>query len=955
MHKTKLLYLVAIFLVAFITTQKAFCEVLNFSKSGNGIIIHFKKTIVNGPKALKLEVISENIIHVLASPTDSFSSIKSLMAIPLNKSNVKWDVIEKDNNIVLSTALINATINITTGSIGFTDKNGKSILAEKEDRSKIFIPTVVDGEMLYQLKQIFNTPSDEAFYGLGQHQNGIMNYRNNQVDLSQNNTDVAVPFLVSSKNYGILWDNYSVTKVVDSREYEQMGSLKLFSKDGKQGWLTATYYSDKSKPDDIFTSRPESKIDYGYLNDMKNFPEEFKLEKGMVTWEGSIQSDFTGVHKFMFKYAGYAKLWIDGKLLADRWRQAWNPGSAVLDVNMVKGIKQSFKIEWIPCGTESFIGCKWLQPLEAESSNEYSFKSEAGNQIDYYFIYGKNIDDVIGGYREITGRATLLPKWAMGLWQSRERYKSADEILQTVSEFRKRQIPLDNIVLDWSYWETEKWGSQEFDKTRFPDPAGMIKTLHEKYNTHFMISVWPKFYEGIESYKYFNANNWLYKRNIENKQRDWIGKGYISTFYDAFNDKARVAFWDLMNKHLYSKGVDAWWLDASEPDMYSNVDNEQKKQLMSPTAIGSSTQYFNAYPLQNAKGVYEGQRSTNANQRIFILTRSAYAGIQRYAATTWSGDIAARWHDFKDQIPAGINFSLSGLPYWTTDIGGFAVEPRYETAKGNDLEEWRELSTRWYQFGSFCPLFRVHGQFPYREIYNISPEGTPAYESMLYYDKLRYRLMPYIYSLAGKTYHENYTIMRGLIMDFTNDPQVRNIGNQFMFGPSILVNPVTDFHATERAVYLPASTGWFDFYTGKYYTGGQTITANAPLQQIPLYIKEGSVIPFGPELQYTSEKQADIIRLMVYTGKNATFAIYEDENTNYNYEKGKYATIPISYIEGTKTLSIGERKGEFAGMLKERTFQIVWIKKDQPKSFNLKQKPDATIKYSGKRISVSIK
>jgi alpha-D-xyloside xylohydrolase len=425
-----------------------------------------------------------------------------------------------------------------------------------------------------------------------------------------------------------------------------------------------------------------------------------------------------------------------------------------------------------------------MKPLQGEEASEYSFKSEAGTQIDYYFVFGKTMDDLIAGYRDLTGPATLMPKWAMGLWQSRQRYKTQDEILQTVAEFRKRNIPLDNIVLDWNYWEENQWGSQEFDQSRFPDATAMIKTLHEKYNTHFMISVWPKFYEGISNYKYFDEKEWLYKRNIANKQRDWIGQGYVSTFYDAYNDEAKKAFWNSINKSLFSKGIDGWWLDASEPDICSNLDIASRKLLMTPTALGPSVQYFNDYAVQNAKAVYEGQRTEKPDQRVFILTRSGFAGIQRFAAATWSGDIGARWSDLKNQIPAGINFSLSGLPYWTTDIGGFAVEHRYENAQGKDLEEWRSLMTRWYQFGAFCPLFRVHGEFPYREIYNVAPENHPAYKSMLFYDRLRYRLMPYIYSLAGKTYHEHYTIMRGLVMDFPDDPAVKNIGNQFMFGPA---------------------------------------------------------------------------------------------------------------------------------------------------------------------------
>jgi alpha-D-xyloside xylohydrolase len=558
------------------------------------------------------------------------------------------------------------------------------------------------------------------------------------------------------------------------------------------------------------------------------------------------------------------------------------------------------------------------------------------------------MDEVIGGYRTITGKAAMLPSWAFGFWQSRERYKTQDEVLNTVEEFRKRKIPLDNIVLDWSYWKENDWGSQDFDKSRFGNADSMINVLHKKYNTHFMISVWPKFYEGIDTYKDFNSKGWLYSRNIADRQRDWIGKGYVSTFYDAFNKEAQKGFWDLINKKLYSKGIDGWWMDASEPDILSNVSPEKRKQQMTPTALGPAAAYLNAYPLENARGIYEGQRRDDPNKRVFILTRSAFSGSQRFAAVTWSGDIAARWEDMRSQITAGINFSMSGIPYWTMDIGGFAVERRYEKPGAEDLEEWREQMTRWYQFGAFCPLFRVHGQYPYREIFNTAQEDHPAYQSMLYYDRLRYRLMPYIYSLAGATYQKDYTIMRGLVMDHAADSAVNNIGDQYLFGPSLMINPVYKYRSTTRTIYLPNTNGWYDLYTGKYFTGGQYLNADAPYERMPVMVKEGAIIPAGPALQYTNEKPANSITLFVYTGKDAAFTLYEDENTNYNYEKGAFAT----YNEATKTLTIEKRAGAFTGMLAKRTFRIVFIGRNDAKGFDPDQKADATILYNGNRTTV---
>lgn len=392
-------------------------------------------------------------------------------------------------------------------------------------------------------------------------------------------------------------------------------------------------------------------------------------------------------------------------------------------------------------------------------------------------------------------------------------------------------------------------------------------------------------------------------------------------------------------------------MDASEPDILSNTSPEKRKDQMTPVSAGITAEYINAYGLENAKGIYYGQRSVDPAKRVFLLTRSGFAGSQHYAASIWSGDIASRWSDMKAQISAGLNFSLSGLAFWTMDIGGFSVEKRYEKPNEADLEEWRELNTRWFQFGAFAPLFRVHGQYPFREVYNIAPEDHAAYKSMLFYNKLRYRLMPYIYTLAGMTYHKDYTIMRGLIMDFGKDAKVNNIGDQFMFGPSILVNPVYNYKARSRSLYLPAGQGWYDLYSSKYYNGGQQITADASYERMPLYVKEGSIIPFGPALQYTAEKPADPITLYVYTGKDATFTLYEDENTTYGYEKGAFSNIPITYNQAKKQLTIGKRQGSFPGMINNRTFNIVWVNKSQPKELDFDEL-GKNVRYNGNAVMV---
>ncbi|RNL56644.1 TIM-barrel domain-containing protein [Pedobacter jejuensis] len=942
MRKISTLLNTTVFLLAFPII--CLSQNTHYQKTDNGIIV--KPTINNASigKQIKLEVVTEKIIHAVITVADKFSLEPSLMVIPV-KSKPEFSISENGNNVELKTKALTVKVDINTGQIIYQDVAGKSILEEKSFSARSFKAVSNDGEASYQIEQVFNSPDDEAIYGLGQHQDDMMDYKGKQVLLLQNNTDVAIPFLLSNKNYGILWDNYSITKVGDTRDYQPLSSFKLFSKNGEQGWLTASYVDKKTG--EVGITRAESDIDYSFLSDMKKFPDSFKMANGKVTYEGKISSGYTGLQHFNVKYAGYIKIWIDGKMLVDKWRQAWNPGSAVVETEMSKDKKYDIKIEWIPDGNESYLSIKALTPIPEADENQYAFASESGDQINYYFVSGTNADEVISGYRTLTGKAVLMPKWAMGFWQSRERYKTQDDLLGVVKEFRDRKIPIDNIVLDWQYWKPDSWGTHEFEKSRFPDADGMIKTLHDTYHTKLMISVWPKFYSGNANYNLMNKNGFLYKRNIADGRKDWLG--YPSTFYDAFNPEARNLFWDLMNKSLYKKGIDAWWMDATEPDIHSNLPIWERKQNMTPTYLGSGTKYFNAFPLQNSKGVYEGQRKENPNSRVFILTRSAYGGLQRYAAATWSGDIASRWEDMKSQISAGINFSLSGLPYWTMDIGGFSVERRYEDPNTEDLKEWRELNTRWYQFGAFVPLFRSHGQFPFREIYNIAPESHPAYKSMLFYNKLRYRLMPYIYSLAGASYQNDYTIMRGLVMDYGTDSKIKSIADQYMFGPSMLINPVYKYGATSRKVYLPEGNGWYDFYNGKYVKGGQTITADAPYNQMPIYVKAGSIIPFGPEIQYTDEKPADAITLQVYAGKDGTFTLYEDEGLNYNYEKGEFSTITFNYNDNLKTLTIADRKGSYKGMLSNRIFNIIYInpKKSNPLNFN--QKPNKTIRYDGKQ------
>lgn len=927
------------------------CTQTKWEKTGTGVVVQLNPESGNGAKALKLDLVSERIIHVVASPDGKFASTKSLSVLE-QKNAVPFEAVAANDTLVVSAAKVQAKVALKTGQVIFCDEKGNLITRERE-KSRSFTPITVEGTNGYSFTQVFDSPDDEAFYGLGQHQSDEFNYKGQNEILFQYNTKVSVPFVVSNKNYGILWDNYSVTKFGDPRDYSEIDLFKLFDAKGEEGGLTATYYieSDTAK---IFAERKESAIDYENLETIKNFPEKFPFPHSTIVWKGNLEPKESGLYHFKLYYAGYTKVYINDELVVpERWRTAWNPNTYKFAKELEQGKKYALRLEWKPDGGVSYIGLKALSPVAPANQKALTLTSEMGDQIDYYFIRGNNMDEVIGGYRELTGKSQIMPQWAMGYWQSRERYKTDKELVDVVKEYRKRNIPLDNIVLDWSYWPVDGWGSHQFDSIRFPEPAKMVDEVHQM-NAKIMISVWPKFYHTTDHYKAFDEKGWMYRQAVKDSIRDWIGKGYIGSFYDAYSADARKLFWEQMREHIYTKGFDAWWMDASEPDILSNASIEYRKKLMTPTALGPSTKYFNAYALMNAEAIYDGQRGVDPDKRVFLLTRSGFLGLQRYSTATWSGDIGTRWEDMKAQISAGLNFALSGIPYWTMDIGGFCVEGRYERAKegSEDLNEWRELNARWYQFGAFCPLFRSHGQYPYREVFNIAPESHPAYKSMVYYNKLRYRLMPYIYSLAGMTWFNDYTIMRALVMDFPNDTQVNNIGDQYMFGPSLMVAPVYQYQARNREVYFPAGTNWYDFYSGKSINGGQKQNIDAPYEQLPIFVKEGSIVPFGPEINYTGEKPADTITLYVYTGQNGQFNLYEDEAVNYNYEKGKYTNIPLLWDEATGKLTIGERQGQFDGMLIKRTFNIVWVTPEKPVAFNLGAQPAQSVIWEGQAVEV---
>ena len=586
------------------------------------------------------------------------------------------------------------------------------------------------------------------------------------------------------------------------------------------------------------------------------------------------------------------KVYIDGKLVVpERWRTVWNPNSYKFEAAVQKGKKTPIRIEWQPDGDVSYCGLRVAAPRSEAEKNQLSIWSEMSPDMDYYFIAGKDMDEVISGYRTLTGKAPVYPKWVLGFWQSRERYQSSKDIEENMKKFRDLKIPVDNIVQDWNYWKLDSWGSHELEAARYPNPQAMLDSVHALHG-RFMISVWPKFYDTVKNYKELDAKGWMYHQAIKDDIHDWLG--FRGSFYDAYDAGARKMFWRQMDENLYTKykfGIDAWWMDASEPNVRDCTPMWYRKALSGPTALGTATEYFNAYSIVNADAIYNGQRSVNPNQRVFLLTRSGFAGEQRYSTATWSGDIATRWEDMRAQMTAGLNYSMAGLPFWGMDQGGFCVENRYVAAQQEfdrngtenaDLKEWRELQARWNQFGCFVPLYRAHGQWPLREVWNIAPADHPAYKTIVAYDKLRYRLMPYLYSMAGMVHLKDYTMMRGLVMDFNGDEKVLDIKDQWMFGPALMACPVGEYQKYSREVYLPKQKGWYDFYTGAYHAGGQTIVADAPYDKIPVFIPEGAILPIGPEMQWSDEKKPELIDLYVYAGKDGSYTLYEDEGTNYN-------------------------------------------------------------------------
>ncbi len=756
-------------------------SVVSFVSNARGVEFHTQHG------TLRVQVCTDSLIHVLFEPDNHISHPQPWIA-RTDWPTVSFTVREDANkDIVIATKRLRIVAEHDSAALVFEDAAGNLLIREAASpRPRELTPITVDGEKSFRADAYFDLTQDEAIYGLGQHQSGLLNQRGIDLLLMQDNTNISIPFLLSSRGYGLLWNSASLGR------YENHFQPKL------------------------------------------------------------------------------------------------------------------------------------------------ALRAEAADAVDYYLFDGPEFDRIIASYRELTGQAPMLPLWAYGFWQSRFQYNSQQEMLDVAGKYRDLKIPLDNLVLDFDWMV--RMGSHQFT-SNFPDPAALFAKLREMH-VHTMISVWPLYTPPSANFDEMSAHNYFVTGGRTQVPSYYPG----SRLFDALNADARRTFWLQMKTNLYDKGVEAWWLDSSEPlDFYGE---EQGPMLEGAhTALGSGTRYANMYPLMETQAVYEGQRATTDKQRVVILTRSGFLGQQRHAAASWSGDIAPTFDSLRRQIPAGLNYSMSGLPYWTTDIGGF---------QGGDPSNpaYQEVFVRWFQYGTFCPIFRTHGARRANELWSYGPRAQAILAS---YDSLRYRLLPYTYSMAWKTTSEGYTPMRSLVMDFRGDREALEVGDEFMFGPAFLVNPITKAGATSRPVHLPVGTDWYDFSTGAVLSGGQTVNAAAPIETMPLYVRAGSIVPMGPELQYTSEKAADPIELRIYRGADGRFTLYEDDGETYGHEKREYAIIPVTWKDATQTLSIGTRTGSFPGMLQARTFNIVLVGRGHGVGEQPTASADRAVLYTGQAVTVSFR
>lgn len=802
-------------------------------KTTGGIKFSTAQPVLNG----EVTFYSPSIVRVVKYPSAEMPSKKSYPVI-LTPGGVNITYRETGDEVVMQSACMSVTLNVRTGQVEYRDLKGNQLLAEKPYGTN-FLPRKDVEKDSYTVSQTFMLHPDEVIYGLGQRQTGVMNHRNQQIELRNVNTNICIPYFTSEKGYGVYWDNPGLSQFNDT-------------------------------------------------------------------------------------------------------------------------------------------------PYET------SFSSQVGLCSDYYFLYRDgSMDGVISALRDLTGKATMFPLWTMGYWQCRERYKSPDELCNVLDKYRELGVPLDGIVQDWQYWGCDSnWNAMKFmnpsyinkvgdkdwmkyipkghnaddeaalsRKPRIKSPQEMVDYVH-KNNAHLMISIWASFGPWTDQYKELKEMNALLPFET------WpLNSG--TTPYDPFNEKARDLYWRYL-RPMYDMGMDAWWTDSTEPDHFNVKDSDF--DLM--TADGSFRSVHNAFPLMTNKGIYEHQREVSDDKRLFLMTRSSYLGQQHYGSFSWSGDVVSNWQTMRQQIPAGLNYMLCGIPFWTTDLAGF-----FGWEYNNDWTNvaYQELHVRWFQWGCFQPMMRNHCSSPMlNEIYLFGKEGDWAYDAQKRIIELRYRLLPYIYSTAGEVVHRDGVMMRPLVMDFASDRKAIQLDDEYLFGRSLLVCPVTEPLYTKKVeknrgvalvpdvakaslpfeVYLPEGSRWIDFWTNEMLEGGQDVQRECPISLIPVYVKAGSILPLGPDVQYATEKKWDNLDICVYPGADGEFVLYEDEFDNYNYEKGMFSTIRFTWDDARRVLTISDRNGEFPQMLKRRKFRITLMEPGKPSAEKVLGKADREVRYAGHEIAV---
>ena len=870
--KSKVLFLVIVCLSGLYACSPG----ITYKQVENGINI----TMKNG--TLGIYPLAENAVRI-----KFFKDTQKDLPELIFKSGIPvpaFEVAETSSGLELKCKCIHVNVNKRTGKLSYADSLGNIFLEEKAGTRKLEADTVM-GEKCYLAEQCFQSPGDERIFGLGQFQDGLYNLKGVSRRLIQVNSQISLPFIYSSRGYGLLWHQYGLT------DYNPTDSFITLEKQ----------------------ERPEGN---DQMADITTNAGARRRSQRQSEYSGKINVPKDGEYSIFLDLGGMGNrqfVAIDGKPCIDQTNM-WLPPSAGALVNLKAG---EHEVQ-VVCKSDNTPKISWKSRDDLTT-----FRSPNAKLLDYIVFYGPSADSVIASYRKLSGNVPMFPLWAYGFWQCRERYTSGNNLVETVREFRKRNIPMDVIVQDWQYWGNNGWGVPKFDKINYANPAGFIKELHD-LNAHFCISIWSNPDKNSE------IGQEYVKKNLYIPGTPWL---------DYFNPLTRKTYWNTLRENLFKYGVDSWWMDATEP--------ENDALHGESTYIGPGDFYRLTYPLMVSQAVYEGQRETTSDKRVCILTRSAFLGQQKYGIINWSGDIGGNWDTFKRQIVAGLNYNITGLPYWTTDIGGFFRPGRSQYTD----EKYQELLTRWYQWGAFNPIFRIHGFQTETEPWKYGQAVEDNMHRML---NLRYRILPYIYSEAWQVTDRGSTIMRPLIMDFRKDITAVDQAYEYLFGSSFLVAPVTEPGISEWNVYLPESVDWFDFWTGRRYNGGQNIKADAPLDKIPLFVKAGSIVPMGRMIQYAGEPSSDTMEIRVYEGANSTFTLYEDENDNYNYEKGIYSTIVFSWNDASRELTIGDRKGSYPGMLSERKFIIVKITAGYGTGVEPVAKYNQVVNYTGKEVTVKL-